>query len=214
VPGRVFDEVRQRFPLPKQQQTKRIEIRPYTGATEPKVDVSDELWLVAPDDKSFVRLGPRMISVHRLAPYQSWEEFKPDIALTWGALGKILGEVLLERVGLRYVNRIAIPHPTIDLENYFEFRLELGEQLPQETNALIVGAAFAFDQDTCRVQLADTVADSANESAFILDFDYWRLGPSQDFDMMGWLERAHTQVEDLFEGSISSSLRELFGEIG
>lgn len=213
VPGRIFDEVRQRFPLPMQQHTKHIEIRPYTGAAEPQVDVSNELRLVAADDKSFVRLGPRLISVHRLAPYQGWEKFKPDIALTWTALRSILDEVLLERVGLRYVNRIAIPLPEIDLADYFDFRLELGEGLPQETNALIVGAAFSFNQDSCRAQLADTVPDSPNESAFLLDFDYWRLGPTLDLDMTEWLEQAHSQIEDLFEGAIRPPLREVFGEI-
>jgi uncharacterized protein (TIGR04255 family) len=213
IPGRVFEKVQSRFPIRKQQQVQTVEIRPDFQPSEPQVDVSDQLWLLSEDEKSFVRLGPRSVSVHRLAPYPGWEKYFPDIELTEAALVDILGILDLERIGLRYVNRISIPAPTVDLEKYFQFRLELGESLPQETNALIVGAVCGFDGDVCRVQLADTPADGEDMTAFILDLDYWRIAPPVEIEVLAWVGTAHTRVEELFEGSISDPLRELFGVV-
>lgn len=211
VPGRVYEKVGSRFPKPQQQQIQRIEIQPSIGASEPKVDVSDQLRLLTDDERTFVRLAPRSVSIHRLAPYESWEEFRPDIAITVEAVTEVVQDLSLERVGLRYINRIVIPSPTIDLEDFFEFRLELGDNLPQETNSLIVGAVFGLDEDVCRLQLADSVPESPGECAFSLDLDYSKTSPPDDFDVMSWVEHAHSQVETMFEGSIRQPLRDIFG---
>ncbi len=195
IPGRVFEKVESRFPIPRQQQMRRVEIRPDLEAAEPQVDVSDQLWLLSRDEKSFVRLGPRSVSVHRLAPYPGWEQYLPDIELALSALVALLGTPNLERLGLRYLNKISIPGNRIDLADYFDFRLELGNRLPQDTDALIVGAVFNFGDDVCRLQLANTPADDPNASAFILDLDYWRISPPADSNVIEWVGTAHGRVD-------------------
>src|SRR5262249_18485898 len=46
------------------------------------------------------------ISVSRLAPYQGWEQLIPRLQKDWADLRKVIGRPRLQRIGVRFINRI------------------------------------------------------------------------------------------------------------
>lgn len=123
----------------------------------------------------------------------------------------------LERIGLRYINRVEIPAPSVDLDDYFEFRPFLGAALPQNMAGFIVGCTlpFAGGRDSCNLQLTAAAPETSGSMAFILDLDYF-VAKAQAVAVeraLGWVDAAHEEVVELFEGCISDRLRELLGEV-
>jgi uncharacterized protein (TIGR04255 family) len=215
TPGLLYESLKDRFPHREQEVIPRIEMKATEARIEPQIQVIEQIRFVTEDKKSFVRIAPRVLAVHRLRPYESWEGFRPDVALLLSTLRQHVDVSGFERVGLRYINRIEIPEETVDLDKYFGFRPALDASLPQDIQGFIVGAAFPFedDLDLCRIQLADAVQEEEKSSAFVLDLDYWVTQPGTvELDgALAWIDRAHLHTESLFEGCISEPLRRVFG---
>lgn len=122
----------------------------------------------------------------------------------------------LQRVGLRYINRIEIPSSTVNLADYFQFYPFVGPLLPQSIHQFIVGCMFTYfeGRDQCRLQLTSAPSTAPDQSAYILDIDYF-LAREREVDIQeidSWIENAHDKVEEVFEGCIKDSLRTLFQE--
>lgn len=163
-----------------------------------------------------IQLGPRLLVVNALRPYPTWQGFKPRTEMAWSGLQSVAEIKGLERIGLRYINRIKLPEKEPKLDDYFEFYLTIGPRLPQNMVSFIVGAEFPYMQgrDHCRVQLG-TAPDSGQESLYILDIDYFLARPRavEVSDALQWIEEAHSRVEEVFEGCITDRLRTLFEEV-
>jgi uncharacterized protein (TIGR04255 family) len=217
TPGLLYESLKDRFAHREQEVVPRVEVRTSEAGIEPQVQVTEQIRFITNDTLSFVRVAPRVLAVHRLRPYESWERFRPDVALLLESLRKHVAVDTFQRVGLRYINRIEIPLESVELDEYFGFRLTLEPPLPQDLRGFIVGAAFPFEneRDNCRVQLADAVQEHEASSAFVLDLDYWVTKPGvvKSDGALQWIEDAHNRVESLFEGCISDSLRSVFGLI-
>jgi uncharacterized protein (TIGR04255 family) len=138
--------------------------------------------------------------------------------MAWTTLQKIVDVQGLERIGLRYINRIELPEgkeEVVKLSDYFNFYPTIGPRLPQKMAFFIASAEFPYKegQDRCRVQLSP---DSAGEkNALLLDIDYFLAKPQAvgASEALQWVEEAHTKVEEIFEGCITERLRELFGQV-
>jgi uncharacterized protein (TIGR04255 family) len=151
-----------------------------------------------------------------LAPYPTWEEFKPAIKRGFDALTEVVKVTSLQRIGVRYINRVEIAHPVVDLEDYFAFRPFVGPALPQDFGNFIVGCLFVFAEgrDACRAQLRDAVPQDPVGAAFVLDLDYYVARPEAvpADEALEWVEAAHTRLEEVFEGCITDRLRQTFSE--
>lgn len=64
------------------------------------------LELTAPDHERTIRIGPQVLSYHRLAPYVGWNRFQPEIAETIEWLFSQVPEIRVRRIGLRYMNAL------------------------------------------------------------------------------------------------------------
>jgi uncharacterized protein (TIGR04255 family) len=125
----------------------------------------------------------------------------------------------VNRLGLRYINRIEIPNEAeknhVQLDTYFDFRPELGKHLPQDMVSFMLGATLPFENDICRVVLTGTLAEQPDHQAFSLDLDYSTANepnvPPAKIDE--WIDAAHHNLETVFEGCIKDSLRILFEEV-
>jgi uncharacterized protein (TIGR04255 family) len=123
----------------------------------------------------------------------------------------------LQWIGLRYVNLINIPGDEINPRSYFELCPFIGEKLPQETISFMTGCVFPFsgERDACKVKLFTRAPRDDNTTAYSLDIDYTLIKPRSVLanQTMDWIENAHSEVEKIFEGCITDSLREIFGEV-
>jgi len=222
VPGLIFEDIKTQYPEKKQRTTHEISVSQMdkdNSKSLPLLKRQDAAIFLTGDEKSQIQVGPRTLLVSRLKPYSNWEDFKSQISY---AFEKLSGRVELkgiQRIGLRYINKIEIQtgNGNVNLDRFFEFRPFCGAQLPQLHGTFIVGCVFPFsqEQDSCRVELTSAVSEREDSMAFILSIDYFLNKPRSIpvSETMNWAENAHGEVKRLFEGCISLPLREIFQEV-
>lgn len=116
-----------------------------------------------------------------------------------------------------YDNVIDIPEAEdIKLEEYFEFRPYCGETLPGMINSFFLGCIFPYnnDRDNARIEFTPLNPENHNNT-FRLAISYYLVKPENftSADKMNWIEEAHFQIQQLFEGCITDRLREIFQEV-
>ncbi len=217
IPGLLYENIKERFPRREQRLIHELEITTGPEGIQQQVRTSERIFLFAKDDRMFVQLGPRLVAINCLKPYPTWDGYKPEIKRVFESLNQIIEIRGLQRIGLRYINRIDIPGSSIKLEDYFEFYLFLGPRLPQAIASFIGGSEFIYanGRDRCRVQLMSAPPMVPQTSSFTLDIDYF-LSQAKGVEVqraITWVEEAHDYVEEVFEGCINDSLRKLFKEV-
>ena len=148
--------------------------------------------LVTDDGSRMVGVGPDVLSIHMMAPYQNpkvpnasgWEEFKSRIEDALSAYWKVAQPIGVNRLGVRYINRIMIPSEEIVVENYLKCAMPEVSGLPDVLTRFISRVEYSFE-DGVRLILSQTSIEDAPQGhlGFILDLDLvWRvlkLSPSQ-----------------------------------
>lgn len=213
IPGLLYKALSSQFP--KRRQVRLLES---TIAAKPEgiwqtVSQEERLQCLREDETALVQVGPHLLSVNHLKPYPQWKGFVPLIREALHAYRGVANPKGLQRIGLRYINRIEIPEPNVPLERYFDFYPFVGSRLPQGFFQCVVRIHVPFygGRDVLRLALSD----EPGKPTFILDLDYFLGQPGKVAfeDVFQWLDAAHDRVEEAFEGCVKDSLRERFGEV-
>jgi len=216
VPGLLYEKLKEEFPHKESRLMQEMEIKKGPGGVQQEVRTSERILLFTKGRKLFVQVGPRLVAINSLSPYPTWADFHPKIERTWQALRNTVEVKGVERIGLRYINRITVPISQ-PIEEYFAFHPLVGPNLPQKMMSFSVGAEFALHEgrDRCRVQLMTAAPESSETSTLFLDIDYFLARPKgiDLADALAWVDEAHDKVESIFEGCITDRLRELFREV-
>jgi uncharacterized protein (TIGR04255 family) len=216
VHGLIYEKIKESFPYKEQRLIQEFEMNQGPKGIEQQVRVSERSVFLTDDKTMFVQIGPHLLAINCLKPYPRWERFKPRVEEAFNALTSSTEVKGLARIGHRVINRIEIPSKPLTLQDYFEFRPLLGNNLPQNMVSFILGCILPFKdkRDFCKIQLTNGIPDISDHSAFLLDFDYFSAKPDgiQASDALVWIEEAHRQVNDIFEGCITNRLREIFQE--
>jgi uncharacterized protein (TIGR04255 family) len=216
VPGLLYERLKGSFPQKEQRMIPEVELIQGPEGLQQQIRTSERIMLFTKDKKMLVQVGPRLLAINVLKPYPHWESFKPRIEMAWQSLQAAIEVQGLERIGLRYINHIELPAQSVELAEYFEFYLSVGQRLPQQMVSFLAGAEFSYadDRDHCRVQLTP-IPGSGGKSLFMLDIDYFlaRARAVEVVDALAWVEEAHDRVKEVFEGCITDKLREMFEEV-
>lgn len=218
IPGLIYEKINDEFVNKEEDLIQQeVTLANIPEGLQPKLQISQGIRFLTDDKKTFIRLGTRLLSINRLKPYSIWGEFKPKIEKAFNALNESVELKSIQRIGLRYVNRIDIPCQTVDLDKYFDFNPHLGKNLPQTMRNFIVGCEIPFrdGDDLCKILFTNTIPENPKTSSYVLDLDYYLAkaqAVSKD-EALEWVESAHNNLEDVFEGCITDSLREIFKEV-
>jgi uncharacterized protein (TIGR04255 family) len=220
--GLVYDQVKETFPnrrtrLHLQQSSEKD----MATSFYPEMPVSELAQFWTDDETTLMQLGINYLSINRLEPYRSWEEFKPFIYAALHGYSEVIKPVMMLRLGLRYVNKIVVPDQAIYVNDYFLMYAPV-PIIPNITHDDLRGTtkvdSFSItmdiptreDNDILRVRLS-----KSEPNEFILDLDYFlrshRILAIDSVDE--WLENAHTSIESGFESVITERTRWLFDPI-
>jgi len=217
VPGLFYEKVKNVFVHREQRMVQEVELTQGPQGLQQQIRTSERILLFTEDKKMLVQLGPRLLVVNALKPYPAWQNFKPKIEAAWKGLQTVLDVRALQRISLRYINRVEIPAQKVVLEEYFEFYPFVGKRLPQNLVTFIAGVEFPYadGRDRCLVQLTPAPNSPEGKSVFMLNIEYFLAQPRsvKVTDALDWVDEAHSQVEKVFEGCITDRLRDLFGEV-
>jgi len=164
------------------------------------------------DGKNLAQLGPRFLAVNRLNPYLGWEEsFRATIESRAREVAQMHGFERMERIGLRYINRIGFPEKPLRWADWFAITLPVPGDLGQ------AGGAFQFHFEQ---QLSFGIQGIINFSTFIpqpeagtsviLDIDVIWRGNEPWSQLGAILEAVHTPHHALFESYLLDKSRHLF----
>lgn len=163
------------------------------------------------DSLDIVQVDALAVSVHRTPPYDGWDAYLSRISRVWDAYQEIVDVSLIDRVGLRYINRIPV-EKSIHLDASAFLTITPG--LPAALSGRGVSDFFhryilTYDRPRGSLILQSGVQIvSPNDVGVVLDLDFG-FSPQmpQLADMQTSLASAHDVVENAFLACLSEPLR-------
>jgi uncharacterized protein (TIGR04255 family) len=150
-----------------------------------------------------VRIGDHVLSYHRLAPYESWTKFKPELDAAIDALFAKADGLTIRRLGLRYIN--AMRPELHGISSISE--LDLTVAVESEAVAGNVNVNFTSDlsddtQCTVRVATIEFVQGTLPpNSRVLIDVDVFSKEAFKTKDaqkVKQWVQAAHTMEKEQF----------------
>ena len=182
------------------------------------VDTSEAhigFWFRSEDNLRTFQATLEGFTFNRLAPYESWEEFRSDARGLWNIYKEICRPTSVTRAAIRYVNQINIPaNELIELKDYLSTAPEVSPGLPQKVLQTFFLQLQIPQQDlSCMLIINETIAPPTNPEmvTVILDLDLFRqqVWDSSDEDIWRFLEKLRQRKNEVFEASITDKTREL-----
>ncbi len=214
IADQLYEKVKDAFPHKEIHKVQELEITAKEDKIGHKIIPIERVTLQSEKPRIQLHIGNRILSIHCLQPYPSWKVFLPSIHMAFNTIQKITTITGIDRIGLLYLDKIEIPQDGGSLSEYFNFHPFLGEKLPKDFVNFIVGCEFPYAnmRDICRLQLTRGIQERQGHSTFILSTDYYlakrQMISHEEVDE--WLENAHREVREIFEGSITDKMRTHF----
>ena len=165
------------------------------------------------DHSVVVQIGVDLLVVNHLQPYTNWENFRDLILRMVSKYVELIGEIKLERVGLRYINHISPPEGRFEIEQF----LSVFPILPSPLNLDLAGFSqvyeFQYVQPKAVLKHQTGIVQRGDgKVVLLLDLDFISQGldsiESIDkiFDLSSWLQNWLNQAHDCVEVAFISSL--------
>jgi uncharacterized protein (TIGR04255 family) len=128
-----------------------------------KLHSSDNLHIVQFNKGSFV--------FSRLKPYQDWGRFSQEALQLWAIYCDLLKPSEVRRIGLRFINRIAIKQPTIELSDYYRYPPASIKELNWPLAGYLHHDVMQVPKTSYSVNVIKTVQNVPGDIGLLLDID-------------------------------------------
>ncbi|MBI2889464.1 MAG: TIGR04255 family protein [Nitrospirae bacterium] len=214
VPGMYYQAIQSEFS--QRQDLTRIDsqIKSESEILEQEVRTTPVIRFSTSNAKSIILLGPHVLAVSRLNPYERWVNYLPMIQHALREYMTIAQPKGIQGQTLRYINHFEIPE-NARIGDYLRFfpYFDYGGHPP--VAAFMAGFELLCDEgrNRLRLQLLSQKAAKAGHMGMIFDLDFFSFErPAfESSAMLSWVENAHRQVEDTFESCVTDRLRDVFG---
>ena len=148
------------------------------------------------EEDQLIQIRQNGFSFNRLTPYTSLDDYLPEIERVWLLFAEYFSPLLVRRVGLRYINRIALPlgNGKIELDDY----LKSGPKLPTESHLQFAGFMHQqqlIEQETGNVANVVLTTQPTENEKLPLIFDIGTTN-EKSFEPSNW-EQVKTSIESL-----------------
>jgi len=187
--------------------------------------------LGAPTNAAPVRIGHKLFSeagdyvaqprrrgfaLSSLAPYPGWARFTAELEEVWGRWKKAVGPRRLDRIGVRFINRIDVPWvegERLDSDDYLRVGIKLPESSGNFSSAWQVATVSPVRETPFEVTIRAGTTDPAlfGHASFVLDLDLHCAVdvPQADADIFALLAKAKVAKNQVFEECITDQTRAL-----
>lgn len=172
------------------------------------------------DEKYITSFTNEAFTCSRLEPYETWDSFKQEALRIWNVHEKIAESTEVERLDLRYINRIPIDNDHRELSDYIHNPPDAPNRFGLDVYMFLHKDTFIDSTKKYAINITKTLQRpddvSQNEFSLILDINIHTLKPitidlpqqnntiSEKFDEMRELKN------QVFFGTITDELRERF----
>lgn len=214
IPGLVYAQLRNDFPKRRMLRSLESQVSPSEGGIQQQIHLAERVQFLREDEKAFVQIGPDFLAINHLAPYPSWEGFRPLIQQAFNAYREVAKPAGLRRIGLRYINRIEFPTKPVHFGEFLNFYPHTGSVLPGGIGdfSLSVVSPFEQERDALRLQVNCAATGETDLLAALLDLDYFLARPQASTleEALGWVDLAHDHVLTTFETCLTEHSRAMF----
>ena len=149
----------------------------------------------------------------RLAPYQTWEQFRDEAKRLWALYRQVVGSAPVTRVGVRYVNQLDLPVNLRDFRDYIRSYPEISSDLPQQLASFFMQVQIPQTDIGAMLILNTAIVPplGPNVVSVVLDIDVNKAGLESPSDEEIWntMEMLRVRKNLIFEGCITNTTREL-----
>jgi uncharacterized protein (TIGR04255 family) len=165
------------------------------------------VWLKSEDEKNIAQFRVDGFTFNRLNPYTSWEEIVPEAMKLWGIYVEIARPRAVSRLALRYINRLPLPGPGIELNTYILTAPKIPETVPQVVSTFSTRTVLEHPERRLMANVAQ-VLEASMESpsrSLLLDIDAYRVGDTEvsDEEVRRVLEALRLYKNQIFFGSLT-----------
>lgn len=171
-----------------------------------------------PDETRVLQIQQRGFTYSHLPPYSRWLEFRSEAESLWSTFREKLLPSAVTRVGVRNINRIAVPSSPVDFDTYFN----LSPRLPKNMNQTVAGCymqlvlpqADISPQASAVINFALEPSQYPGKLSFLLDIELFcacRFEASSE-EIWVMLDKLRVRKNELFEACITDKTRGLFHE--
>jgi uncharacterized protein (TIGR04255 family) len=170
---------------------------------DPNLRYAPVFEMISNQKDRLVRVGPQVLSYHRLAPYVGWGKFKVELEDAIAGLFKTMDGIKVERLGLRYTNALRPDLHGIRSISDLDLRLEIaGKSISDNVN---VNFTEIFGDSLCTVRVATPQFVQGpglpSGTSVYIDVDVY-TGESVRMltqnDTRAWIEMAHDSEKQQF----------------
>ena len=167
------------------------------------------------DMTELIVLLPKSIIVSQLAPYPGWDTFFARFVRDWKMLQRVLGYRQIQRLGVRYINRIDIPTETeiVEHEKYLSIYPNITNKFGPLTAYAVQTELFMNDLQ-CKLTINSAAVPSPilNHASFVIDQDIAREVevPQNNSEILSLIEKIRIRKNEVFEECVTDQARGLF----
>lgn len=171
-------------------------------SNDPNLRYQPTIQLQSPAPGELVKIGPRVISLHHVSPYDGWASFSQRLDVLIDALASSISPLHVTRTGLRYINALTPAH---GFESIWDLQLKIevaGEQPSSEFTSvyrkygpgdLLAQVTVAAPAFVANLTIGNAVA--------LVDIDVsctTPLGSAPPQDIRSWFDSAHDFEKENF----------------
>jgi uncharacterized protein (TIGR04255 family) len=150
---------------------------------------------------------------NKLKPYENWKMFGTEAHKLWNIYFKIAKPLEITRIALRYINRIEIPLPINDFDEYILTNPKIADTLPQAVESFFMQFVIPNPDISAKAVIIQTMENPINNKLpIIFDINVFREVAFIDNKSKIWedFEKLRDFKNDIFFNSITKKTKELF----
>jgi uncharacterized protein (TIGR04255 family) len=165
------------------------------------------------DERQIVQARLDGFAFIRRAPYENWTSFRDEARRWWDKYRSVANPQAVTRVAVRYINRLELPLPFSDFNEYLRVVPFIPDDLPQALNGFFFQVQMPQEDSPAILILNQTLAPPASPetASIILDIDLFQqenIPDNEDglWNLFEWLRHRKNEV---FEKSITDRMKGL-----
>jgi uncharacterized protein (TIGR04255 family) len=152
-----------------------------------------------------------------LPPYDRWEAFLSEAEAHWLRYRRAVRPTKAVRLGVRFINKIDVPSPQIEIKDYLRMSADVPAYLPQGIAGYFVQVQIPLSHYDCSATITTTLVPPPNDdsTSLLLDIDTWQMveiSLTDDVEAEGVAARLATMRKAknyVFESCITDATRGL-----
>ncbi len=215
ITGEVYSRVKTDFPVIKQRQDQIMLAVPTEERPSERVQM-DFVELIQFWDESntqLVQVGRDLLTVNALKPYPTWEKFFPKILKTFDSFCISAAPKGIRRANLRYINTIEMPKDKIEFKGNFELPTPTPSGLKYPMRFINTHLEYNLNSvDVLAQKFTSVPSPDSNVMNLVLQIEVVmnKFNGIEINTVENWLHKSHEIIIDIFEATVSPSLKKQF----